>query len=130
MSACVSPPHESVSHKVAVAAIIAHAASTALPPFWKTIAPAVAPRGFPVIAIQWRPCSGGFCVRCAREGRGAVVADSSANSRTMKRHFFRRIAPSVSSPENLRTASKRILLLLRDPRNLQNRQPPERGEDA
>jgi hypothetical protein len=45
---------------VEVAAIIAHAASTALPPFWKIIAPAVAARGLPVTAIQWRPCRGGF----------------------------------------------------------------------
>ena len=33
ISACVSPPHESVSNIVVVAASIAHAASTALPPF-------------------------------------------------------------------------------------------------
>ena len=40
---------------VEVAAIMAHAASTALPPRWKIIAPAVAASGFPVIAIQWLP---------------------------------------------------------------------------
>ena len=52
MSACVSPPQESVSHMVEVAAIMAQAASTALPPFWKIIAPAVAAKGLPVTAIQ------------------------------------------------------------------------------
>src|SRR5206468_3808694 len=41
---------------------MAQAASTALPPFWKIIAPAVAPSGLPVMATQCRPCSGGFCV--------------------------------------------------------------------
>ena len=40
---------------VDVAAIIAHAASTALPPRWNTIAPAVAASGLPVMAIQWLP---------------------------------------------------------------------------
>ncbi len=34
---------------------MAHAASTAFPPFMKIIAPAVAARGFPVMAIQFRP---------------------------------------------------------------------------
>src|SRR5512132_2761573 len=62
MSACVSPPQESVSHIVEVAAIIAHAASTALPPFWKIIAPAVAASGLPVIASHFRAWSGGLLV--------------------------------------------------------------------
>src|SRR5689334_21143440 len=45
---------------------MAQAASTALPPRSKIFAPAVAAIGFPVTAIQWRPESGGFCVRlCA-----------------------------------------------------------------
>ena len=48
---------------VVTAASIAHAASTGLPPFWKIMAPAVAASGLPVIATQWRPCSGGFWVR-------------------------------------------------------------------
>ena len=43
---------------VEVAAIMAQAASTALPPCSKILAPAVAARGLPVTAIQWRPCSG------------------------------------------------------------------------
>jgi hypothetical protein len=60
--AWVSPPQPRVSHMVAVAASIAQAASTALPPFWNIIAPAVAPSGLPVMAIQWRPCSGGLAV--------------------------------------------------------------------
>src|ERR1051326_2977729 len=78
MSACVSPPHDSVSHIVHVAAIIAAAASTALPPRSKIIAPAVAASGFPVTAIQCAPCSGGFSVFWAK----AVVATS---RRTAKR---------------------------------------------
>ena len=44
---------------------MAHAASTALPSFWKMAAPAVAASGLPVMAIQWRPCRTGFTVRCA-----------------------------------------------------------------
>jgi len=41
-----------------------------LPPFANINAPAVAPSGLPVIAIQWRAWSGGFWVRCAeRRGR-------------------------------------------------------------
>src|SRR5579863_9625087 len=51
---------------VEVAAIMAQAASTAFPPRSKILAPAVAASGLPVTAIQWRPCSAGFCVRpCA-----------------------------------------------------------------
>src|SRR6202035_3496301 len=66
MSAWVSPPHDSVSHMVEVAAIMAQAASTALPPRSKIFAPALAAGGLPVTAIQWRPWSAGFCVRpCA-----------------------------------------------------------------
>ena len=45
----------SLGYMVATAASIAQAASTALPPRWKIMAPAVAPSGFPVIAIQWLP---------------------------------------------------------------------------
>ena len=63
MSACVSPPQLSVSHIVQTAASIAHVASTALPPFSKIFAPAVAPSGLPVIATQCRPWSTGFTVR-------------------------------------------------------------------
>src|SRR5205085_7707046 len=95
MSACVSPPQESVAHIREVAAIMAQAASTALPPFWKTIAPAVAARGFPVIAIQWRPCSAGFCVRCPREPVGADTATSIADNRTMNSLLAGRISPSI-----------------------------------
>src|SRR5688572_29653338 len=62
MSACVSPPQESTSHIVEVAASMAQAASTALPPFSNMRAPAVAASGLPVIAIQCEPCSGGFWV--------------------------------------------------------------------
>src|SRR5205085_4554456 len=86
MSACVSPPHGSVSHIVAVAAIIAQAASTALPPCWKIIAPAVAASGLPVIAIQYRPCRGGFCVRCALSLHGKLSSNI-ADSNRLKHHF-------------------------------------------
>jgi hypothetical protein len=48
---------------VEVAASIAQAASTALPPFWNIIAPAVAASGLPVIAIQCCPWRTGFTVR-------------------------------------------------------------------
>src|SRR4029453_10500500 len=64
MGAWVSPPQESTSHIVAVAASIAQAASTALPPRSNMRAPAVAASGLPGIAIQCVPCSGGFCVFC------------------------------------------------------------------
>jgi hypothetical protein len=30
------------------------------------IAPAVAAKGLPVIAIQFFPCNGGFCVACEK----------------------------------------------------------------
>jgi hypothetical protein len=50
---------------VQVAASMAQAASTALPPRLKVIAPAVAASGLPVIATQWRPWSTGFAVRWA-----------------------------------------------------------------
>ena len=52
ISACVSPPQESVSHIVAAAASMAQAASTALPPRAKVSAPAVAASGLPAIATQ------------------------------------------------------------------------------
>jgi hypothetical protein len=51
----VSPPQLKVSHIVEVAAIIAHAASTAFPPLAKIIAPAVAAGGLPVTATQCLP---------------------------------------------------------------------------
>ena len=56
------------------AASIAHAASTAFPPFWNIIAPAVAPSGLPVIATQCRPCSTGFAVRWALTGGAAAAS--------------------------------------------------------
>ena len=52
ISAWVSPPQPSVSHIVQTAASIAAVASTALPPLANISAPAVAPSGLPVIAIQ------------------------------------------------------------------------------
>src|SRR5688572_7361938 len=67
---------------VEVAAIIAHAASTAFPPFWNIIAPAVAASGFPVMATQCRPCSTGFTVRWA-ETAGTAEARR-ARSRTTR----------------------------------------------
>src|SRR5262245_41213820 len=65
MRACVSPPQLSVSHIVEVAAIIAQAASTALPPLMNVAAPAVAARGLPVTATQFCPCKGGLTVLAA-----------------------------------------------------------------
>src|SRR5690554_6059905 len=66
---------------VEVAASIAAAASTALPPFWKIIAPAVAASGLPVIAIQRWPWSGGFAVRCAGSGAISIATPASARRR-------------------------------------------------
>ena len=80
ISACVSPPQLSVSHIVQVAASIEHAASTALPPFWNIIAPAVAASGLPVMAIQCAPCSGGFCVRCADAGVTATAVRTTSTA--------------------------------------------------
>ena len=74
MSACVSPPQLSVSHIVEVAAIIAHAASTALPPFMKIVAPAVAASGLPVTATQFWPCSAGLTVLAAAPAQASVRA--------------------------------------------------------
>jgi hypothetical protein len=51
---------------VHVDASMAQAASTAFPPFVKMMDPAVAARGLPVMAIQFLPCKGGFCVGCAK----------------------------------------------------------------
>jgi hypothetical protein len=48
-----------------VAASIAQAASTALPPRVKVMAPAVAASGLPVTATQCLPCNTGFAVACA-----------------------------------------------------------------
>src|SRR4051794_9497632 len=81
MSACVSPPQLSVSHIVEVAAIIAHAASTALPPLMKVAAPAVAARGLPVTATQFWPCSGGLTVLATTP----VAASASVVDRTAVR---------------------------------------------
>src|SRR5688572_16189501 len=94
MSACVSPPHDSTSHIVAVAASMAAAASIALPPFWNIIAPAVAPSGLPVMAIQCFPCSGGFWVcrgRLSAEGRRAVVSCATSGVPTQRAATQRRV---------------------------------------
>jgi hypothetical protein len=53
---------------VDVAANMAQAASTALPPRLNVSAPAVAAKGLPVIAIQCEPCKTGLTVRCAMAG--------------------------------------------------------------
>src|SRR5918999_198857 len=90
MSACVSPPHESTSHIVEVAASIAHAASTGLPPLSKIFAPAVAASGFPVIAIQCRACSGGFAVCPLRGDWDVICASDPAGGRTARRDRARR----------------------------------------
>ena len=60
ISAWVSPPQLRASNIVAVAPSMAQAASTAFPPWPKIMAPAVAPSGLPVIAIQCFPWRTGF----------------------------------------------------------------------
>src|SRR3954471_17660686 len=98
MSACVSPPHESVSHIVQVAASIAHAASTALPPFWKIIAPAVAASGLPVIASHFFACSGGLLVAArVTRARSAMARRVGAE---MKRGRLRCIEPPFALGES------------------------------
>ncbi len=100
ISAWVSPPQPRVSHIVQTAASMAEVASTALPPFWNIMAPAVAPRGLPVMAIQWRAWSGGLLVRAAPgripspEIRSAAAAASSTSRRRPGRAFM--IASSSS----------------------------------
>src|SRR6188474_1323066 len=101
MSAWVSPPQESTSHIVATAASIAQAASTALPPRVNIIAPAVAPSGLPVMAIQCRAWSCGFWVggRCWA-GADAGRAESTANARASRdgtEHMALMLAPPSRS---------------------------------
>ena len=80
MSAWVSPPQLRVSHIVQPAAIIATAASTALPPRSKIMAPTVADSGLPVTAIQCRACSGGFSVRICAVTTAAVERKRSTHT--------------------------------------------------
>jgi hypothetical protein len=72
---------------VHVAANIAHAASTAFPPLSKTMDPAVAAKGFPVIAIQFLPCNGGFCVGCANVKVVTVDRNKSKQSFFINQYF-------------------------------------------
>jgi hypothetical protein len=101
---------------VEVDAIIAQAASTALPPFWNIIAPVVAARGLPVIATQWRPWRTGLAVRWAK-----TVTESIREKRTVTvrgSNEFIMISPygagdvfgdiEVSSIDELRFARLRI----------------------
>ena len=67
---------------VQVAASMAQAASTALPPFWNIMAPAVAASGLPVIAIQWRACSGGLTVAASARGVAPPPERTSAAAST------------------------------------------------
>src|SRR6266540_6581722 len=76
MSACVSPPQLTSSYIVQTTASMAQAASMALPPRSKVRAPAIAPSGLPVMAIQCRPCSGGLCV--AEYGSGVAAKQEHA----------------------------------------------------
>src|SRR5437867_481804 len=71
MSACVSPPQLTSSYIVQTTASMAQAASMALPPRSNVRAPAIAPSGLPVMAIQCRPCNGGLCV--AEYGSGVAA---------------------------------------------------------
>src|SRR3954452_5029188 len=68
----VSPPQLRVSHMVQAAASMAAVASTALPPFWNIIVPAVAASGLPVMASQWRGWGGGVFVRGRGGGEGGA----------------------------------------------------------
>src|SRR6185503_6637499 len=77
MSACVSPPQLTSSYIVQTTASMAQAASMVLPPRSNMRAPAIAPSGLPVIAIQCRPCKGGFCV--AEYGSGAAAKQDHAS---------------------------------------------------
>src|SRR5512134_2744628 len=89
MSAWVSPPQLTSSYIVQTTASMAQAASTALPPRSNILAPAVAPRGLPVTATQWRPCRTGFCV--AENGSAAVSSvaiASHAKQSGMKKPVF------------------------------------------
>src|SRR6266511_6384772 len=105
MSACVSPPQESVSHIVQVAAIIAHAASTALPPFWKIIAPAVAASGLPVIASHFRAWRGGLLVAACNTATAAATAATP------------RIRRQIRAPRGFVIAPPRRFVELMAPRN-------------
>src|SRR4029079_7957010 len=89
MSACVSPPQLRVSHIVEVAAIIAQAASTALPPLMKVAAPAVAARGLPGTATQFWPCRGGLTVLA--EAPEQVSASIQASAAVRRRAFMARL---------------------------------------
>src|SRR5512133_940469 len=88
MSACVSPPQLSTSHIVQVAASMAHAASTALPPRSKIMAPAVAARGLPVMAIQCTPCNGGFWVVTGKLLNDCAPETAQYNRRTNNNLIF------------------------------------------
>src|SRR3972149_1212203 len=79
---------------VAAAASIAAAASTALPPFWYIMGPAVAALGFPVMAVQCFPWGTGFFVRW-------VAARTARDTRARDRRFMD--PPEVRwAPDNLR----------------------------
>src|ERR1041384_8752710 len=82
MRAWVSPPQLRSSYIVQTTASMAHAASTALPPRSKILAPAVAPSGLPVIATQWRPWRTGLWV--VEDGSGAAAPGH--EPATSKRH--------------------------------------------
>jgi hypothetical protein len=91
MRAVVSPPHDSVSHIVHAAAVIATAASTALPPFAKIIAPAVAASGFPVTPIQCDAGNGGLLVAMYGLARWARRVGAKARSRRTAARFIREV---------------------------------------
>src|SRR5690606_29415884 len=84
----VSPPHLRTSQIVALAAIMAQAASTALPPWRKMRAPAVLASGLPATATQCRPCSTGLTVSAC------VGWPDASSSRTSN-------PPQASTPRDL-----------------------------
>src|SRR3954467_5565411 len=60
------------------------------------IAPAVAPSGLPVTAIQCEPCSGGFCVRIS-----VCCADAEA-VRSVRSRVAIRLITGIRSPDECR----------------------------
>ena len=95
ISAWVSPPQLRASNMVAVAPSMAQAASTALPPWPKIMAPAVAPSGLPVIAIQCFPWRTGFCGRAAAVAATARAASRQKRTGSARRNEELRVMPEI-----------------------------------
>ena len=74
------PPKRDLKLETLAGVLDGQAASTALPPRWKIMAPAVAPSGLPVIATQWVPCSTGLMVRWASAPVGSSRATTTRHA--------------------------------------------------